>query len=160
MRGRGDVEKRGLRLAVETVLREELAVTGIHQVCERCGGPDHGRPRVRVDDGPAPHVSWSYTARCAVVAWTWAAPIGVDVEADGPDLAGVGDRAAWTRTEAVLKATGEGLSRSPSVVGHDDVWVAGLSLPAAYVGHVAVVGAHRVAPEVSWRLVGPAAPSG
>lgn len=160
MRGRGEVEKRALRHAVEAVLRAELAVTGIHQVCGRCGGSDHGRPRVRVGTGAAPHVSWSYTARCAVVAWTWVAPIGVDVEADGPDLAGVGDRAAWTRTEAVLKATGEGLSRSPSVVGPDAVWVTGLSLPAAYVGHLAVVGAHAVAPVVSWRLVGPAAASG
>ncbi|WP_193612169.1 hypothetical protein [Nocardioides lijunqiniae] len=154
-----DLERRQLRRAVEAVLRNEVAVVAVQQVCARCGGSDHGRPRVRVRDGAPPYVSWSYAPGCAAVAWTWAGEIGIDLEAAGPDVAGIGPRESWTRAEAVLKAAGEGLARSPQDVTEDEAWTLRLPLSPAYVGHVAVAGRHAAPPAVSWRLVGPGAPS-
>ncbi len=145
----GESARRALRRAVEQVLRDELGVTGVQQVCARCGSSGHGRPRVRVLRGEAPYVSWSYAPGCAAVAWTWVADVGVDLEAAGPEVAGVGDRVSWTRAEAVLKATGEGLNRSPSEIGPDEAWTTRLPLSEGYVGHLAVAGAHDVEPPVS-----------
>ena len=48
----------------------------------------------------------------------------------------------------------------PEGITPEDAWVQRLPLPPAYVGHVAVAGARDAEPGVSWRLVGPAAPSG
>jgi 4'-phosphopantetheinyl transferase len=53
-------------------------------------------------------VSLAHAGELAVVALA-RHPVGVDVEA--------GDRTTWTRTEAVLKATGHGLDVDPSLVG-------------------------------------------
>ena len=158
VRGGADDERRGLRQAIESLLREELGATGVHQLCVRCGSSDHGRPSVRVADGAAPHVSWSYADGLAAVAWTWVAPVGIDVEATDD----VRHRADWTLREAVLKATGEGLTGRPAAAaatadGH--VWTSSLALPTSYVGHLAVLGAHATPPEVSWRLVRPAGPA-
>lgn len=156
VRGGADDERRGLRQAIESLLRDEVGATGVHRLCGRCGSSDHGRPSVRLAEGPAPHVSWSYAAGLAAVAWTWVAPVGIDVEATDD----VRHRADWTLTEAVVKATGEGLTGRPAAApATEEIWTSRLTLPTSYVGHLAVLGAHATPPEVSWRLVRPAGPA-
>ncbi|MFD1507652.1 4'-phosphopantetheinyl transferase superfamily protein [Georgenia yuyongxinii] len=114
--------------------------------CPRCGG-DHGKPRL---PGPAAvEFSLAHTAGQVVVAVSTGPPVGVDVEAlarlTDQDAAGLlstaelgelgelpatARRAAlavwWTRKEAVLKATGEGLAVPP-----ETIQVTGPKLPAA-----------------------------
>jgi 4'-phosphopantetheinyl transferase len=121
------------------VLREELGAAAVGRLCPRCGSAEHGRPYVRVAEGPAPAVSLSYAEGLVAVAWSWAGPVGVDVEAAGPPVDGT-ERRDWTRAEAALKAGG-------------DPPLADLALPGGYVGTVA-------GREVSLRLAGPAAVSG
>ena len=132
-------DRAALREAAHAVLREELPATAVGRLCPRCGSPEHGRPYVRVADGPAPAVSLSYAEGLVAVAWTWAGPVGVDVETSGPPVDGT-ERREWTRAEAAFKAGGE----AP---------LADLPLPGGYVGTVA-------GREVSVRLAGPAATSG
>lgn len=123
-----------LRVLLEAALREELGVDRVLRMCPRCGSGEHGRPVVA---RPGVSVSLSYADGAGLVAWSLAGPVGVDLER-GPEHAG------WTRREALLKATGQG------VLGLDaplpDLPVARLSLPAPYVGHVA-------GPCPRWRLV-------
>ncbi|HEY2505330.1 MAG TPA: 4'-phosphopantetheinyl transferase superfamily protein [Streptosporangiaceae bacterium] len=100
----------------------------VERGCERCGR-QHGRPRL--PQAPGLHASVSHSGAVVAVALTGAGAVGVDVEAmsagraHADELAGVvcsgterGEvRHArdfcvyWTRKEAVLKATGEGLRR-------------------------------------------------
>jgi 4'-phosphopantetheinyl transferase len=96
--------------------------------CVHCGGP-HGKPRL---PGSGLEFSLSHSGDRTVVAVTRGVPVGVDVEATiakanvdtlcravlseherlGPDRAR--DLTVyWTRKEAVLKTTGDGLTVSP-----------------------------------------------
>lgn len=111
-----------LGLAPERVL--------LDRTCRDCGGP-HGAPRLGTGTGP--YVSVSHSGDRIAVAVSPDGPLGVDVEATGkpltedlgrhvltaaeqaelvrlpePDRTG-GLLAYWTRKEAVLKATGDGL---------------------------------------------------
>jgi phosphopantetheinyl transferase len=136
-----------LRRRLHDVLRAEVGAVDVVRLCPRCASAAHGRPRV-VGPHP-PHVSLAYADGLAVVAWSWEGPVGIDVEREGPPVGEFGDRLGWTRAEALLKATGEGLHRDPTDL--PDLPTARLALPEGYVGTVAGTG-------VSWRTAGPAAP--
>lgn len=106
-------------------------VVEVTAVCERCGA-EHGRPRLRWSDAPAPPPTASL-ASCAHLVVAAIAPAGVSVgvdveparvarEADAArrsaivELLGGTPRTAvrrWVRAEAVLKADGRGLRVEP-----------------------------------------------
>jgi phosphopantetheinyl transferase len=140
-------ERDRLRLQLHDLLRAETGALGVTRLCSHCGSTDHGRPIATGVDQP--HVSLSYTDGLAAVAWSWAGPVGIDVEREGPPVGEFGDRITWTRIEALLKTTGEGLRRDPTDL--PDLPTARIELPPGYVGTVAGT-------DVSWRTAGPAAP--
>jgi len=119
-----------LRAAAARQLDVRRAEIAVDRTCRRCGSY-HGRPLL---PGTGLHASVSHSGDVVAVALTSCGPVGVDVEAvrtiDFDAIAGsvctpaerVQVRAEadfftiWTRKEAVLKATGEGLSRPMSDV--------------------------------------------
>ena len=129
-------ERAVLRELAHALLRTETGALTVARLCPRCGSDSHGRPSVRLASGTAPDVSISYAGALVAVAWSWAGPVGIDVEEDGPPVDGV-DRRAFSTAEALFKAGVE----VPTVE---------LQVPEGFVGAVAGTG-------VSWRLAGPAA---
>lgn len=132
-------------LAAHALTRLVLGVAPAADVFDRtcrCGQP-HGKPTLH--GGPA--FSFTHAGDVVGVAVSMLGPVGLDVEQPRPmaDLAAVarhigapaepeGFFRAWTRKEALLKATGEGLS-SPmdAIVLDDDGVVAWAGGPAAPV---------------------------
>lgn len=120
---------RAPRDLLDDVLGEVLGtVPRIGRDCPDCDRP-HGKP---VLEHPTHHVSTSLSHGLAVVAVCDDGPVGVDVEhldatrfagfedvvpAPGEQARDLRERAVlWTRKEAVLKATGEGLRTDPRTV--------------------------------------------
>jgi 4'-phosphopantetheinyl transferase len=108
------------RLLVGLALdRHPADVTWRREPCRRCGGP-HGRPVVV--DGDDLHVSLSRSGDTALLALRRGLPVGVDVEqvTTGPAATPPDDLHRWVRAEAVLKSTGDGLTRDPAAVDVGD----------------------------------------
>jgi 4'-phosphopantetheinyl transferase len=165
-----------LRALVAQRTNVDFAAATIDRTCDSCGEP-HGRPRLA---HPGLEASISHAGDVVAVALTDAGPVGVDIEvvptgeyesliasvctpAEQEFVRGPRDfYAYWTRKEAVLKATGEGLRRpmtdlivtppqadpsllelgpaiSPPTCRMADVWAG-----AGYVGAVAVLNADAV----------------
>jgi len=132
-----------IRAVAGTSLSIEPAAVELDSSCFDCGKP-HGKPKVV---GSTLEVSISHSGDRVVLAVTTGAPVGVDVEevraAEVDDLAGIAFSPAeltvfgavpeaqrrgafftyWARKEAVLKATGKGMSLGMTKVtlsGHDE----------------------------------------
>ena len=164
-RQRSTVAAALLRLVAGRRLGVPARELRIDRSCPDCDR-QHGKPTVR--DATDLHVSVSHSAELVVVAVTGAAPIGVDVEfmverdyaglarsflGDGEHIDGADSfYRLWTRKEALVKATGDGL-RMPLtnvVVGGSDravsyagaalsCCITGLQPRAGYIGAVAVL---------------------
>jgi 4'-phosphopantetheinyl transferase len=123
--------------ALRTLVTNHVAAAygDVTRLCPQCGSATHGRPHITGRHDL--HVSISYADGLAVVAIA-DHPVGVDVEADGPAPSGFVDRAEWTRAEAALKLTGEGVRRDPwEPVAAGIETVPLIQLPAGYVGTLA-----------------------
>ncbi|MFH8489199.1 4'-phosphopantetheinyl transferase family protein [Streptomyces longisporoflavus] len=153
----------GARLSVDPA-----AVELVRLPCPLCGGP-HGRPAVA--SGAGPHFSLSHTDGLALLAFA-DRPVGADVERlpseevltdvaaslhprEQDELAGlpVAERPlafarCWTRKEACLKGTGEGLAgggmatllvgTGPEPLGVPGWTVRDVAVPEGYAAAVAV----------------------
>jgi 4'-phosphopantetheinyl transferase len=114
-----------LRLAAARHLGARPGDVAVDRTCSRCGA-QHGRPLL---PGSSLRASVSHSGDIVAVALTSAGPVGIDVEAvraidfaalaesvctpaEWSEVRGLTDfYSFWTRKEAVLKATGEGLAR-------------------------------------------------
>lgn len=129
--------------------------------CARCGTAEHGKPALVAD--AAPRFSLSHAGDRVVLAVCPDRPVGVDVESadraidelrrlvlhpDEPPATGLDLLWVWTRKEALLKATGEGLARPMTAVdlGAHDLGVGGqpftvhdLATDSGYVAAVATL---------------------
>ncbi|HET7595182.1 MAG TPA: 4'-phosphopantetheinyl transferase superfamily protein, partial [Stellaceae bacterium] len=115
----------------------ELSFTA---ACRHCGGTDHGKPRLRAAGGGI-DFSLSHSGEYVVLAVTRDAAVGVDIERVNtrrdvaaliPAVLSVAEQTVvaalpateralavlryWTRKEALLKATGDGLAVAPAAI--------------------------------------------
>jgi 4'-phosphopantetheinyl transferase len=165
-----------LRVLVGRTLGVSPGQIGITARCPHCGGP-HGKPTV--PDAPGLELSLSHSGGWVVVALARGAPVGVDVELLRPlaDLDALAERVrspaerdrgdgdgsdgllrTWTRKEALLKASGDGLAvpmadltlsppgAAPRLIdwagrpANGAAWLADLAPDGEHVGCVALLG--------------------
>lgn len=146
VRARGSTRAADYAFLAETVAETStlpVSEVEVAQRCETCGSSEHGRPFVTAPPNltGVVRVSLSRAGELTVVAVSWAGPVGIDVEeiaavrragfddvaftaAERSELGGLtaadADHARavfWTRKEAALKLTGEGLRVDPLHVG-------------------------------------------
>jgi 4'-phosphopantetheinyl transferase len=128
------------RLVVASHLGVPAPTLTFQATCRQCGASDHGKPRLGIA-GAGLDFSLSHSGARVVLAVARDAAVGVDVErlnarrdftalmpavlsaAEQPMIAALpdGERAAavlryWTRKEALLKATGDGLRVAPAAL--------------------------------------------
>ena len=166
--------------ALVALVAEALSAPADHvrlgRRCPQCGATDHGRPVVVAPiDGRRVHVSVGRTLGRVAVAVGSSGPLGVDIERVDPErFAGVATvaqhsdepdagslrllAARWVQKEAILKATGWGLTEDPAGLDLTSprtspfavtatrnglavrVWVVELGVGTRYAAAVAVVG--------------------
>jgi 4'-phosphopantetheinyl transferase len=125
-----------IRLVIAQRLGVPPSTLVFSAICSHCGG-NHGKPRLRSPGAPI-ELSLSHSGNRVVVAISRDTPVGVDIERISTDTAGLDAIDAmlshaeqeaivllpperrqlalaryWTRKEAVLKATGDGLGVQP-----------------------------------------------
>lgn len=138
------------RLLGEATGQGADSVVILRSACTSCGRP-HGKPYVEA----GPSFSLSRSGRWAVVALSTTAAVGVDIEEvqDSARLAPLGETLlaphedssdllrTWVRKEALLKATGQGLTAAMTSVRADDPRIVDLGegLPDGVVGAVATL---------------------
>lgn len=177
LRRRYVVAHAALRLVLAAWTLEDAGSIVIERLpCWRCGQP-HGRPAIA--GGVGPHFSLSHCPDRALIAVSWMAPLGVDVEDIRP-LSNASQMAAyvasadevalvrespdpalaflglWVRKEAVVKATGEGISRAGAYSfahGSPPGW--SVSMIDVDEWHVAAVAHHGAPTSISTRRFGP-----
>jgi 4'-phosphopantetheinyl transferase len=97
----------------------------VSRLCGRCGSSAHGRPYVSSPLESSPHVSLSRAGGMVIAAACDAGPVGIDIErVDAAGVPAPGEQndptVLWVFKEALLKATGLGLSIDPDAV-HIDI---------------------------------------
>ncbi|MBX7266850.1 4'-phosphopantetheinyl transferase superfamily protein [Micromonospora sp. Llam7] len=123
------------RLVLADMLGVPASGLRFEATCRRCGGP-HGKPVLRTPASPVTF-SVAHSGRWCVVAFALRTEIGVDVErvalrgdtlplralapTERAVLTAARNRTAafiryWTRKEALLKATGDGLTVDPAAI--------------------------------------------
>jgi len=146
VRARGSTRAADYALLAETVAEATalpVCAIEIAQRCGTCGSAEHGRPFVAAPSTltGSVRVSLSRAGELTVVAVSWAGAVGIDLEdiaavrragfddvaftaAERSELAGLDHADAdyaravlWTRKEAVLKLTGDGLRVDPRHLG-------------------------------------------
>jgi 4'-phosphopantetheinyl transferase len=125
------VSRAAQRLVLSRYVDRDPDALVIQRLCAHCGSPDHGRPAVA---SGSPDYSVSHSGEWVVLAVVGSGRVGLDIEHGRPlaDVVPLANRTltaaeraefeavpdasrsawfyrVWTRKEAVLKATGQGL---------------------------------------------------
>lgn len=128
----------------------------ITRLCGKCGSADHGRPYASSPMETSPHVSLSRAGGMVIAAACDAGPVGIDLEKERAAGSG-GSTTLWVHKEALLKATGLGLSIDPHSIHLDASrkvvewptqiedpgpwWLSDVDVPSGWLGAVAVLSA-------------------